>query len=244
VDSVTGKKGRLFLPSTTLAFAACAISFSSGALAAPALSLEELILLASAPPPSAKITALDSFDEFSAATIFTNDFETGVDTPQVNFNSSAFPSQASTSAGGVTTSGKLGLSESSANDPLSAFLLTPAIEVGMFFGNDDFGLKFDVTLTALDLFGNPFGSVSVKSNGNDHVDQFIGLRSDTEFERVELSYSRPGAKSLSLFIDDFTIGVGGTTVDEPGAFGLLLCALLAMIIVRAQRRAIVPPFHS
>ena len=182
---------------------------------------------------AATITRLESIDEFTSKSIITNDFESTINTPEFRFDSTAFLAAASFSTGGVTSSGTRGLAENRGHDPLVVFLPGGAFEVGMYFGNDDFNLIFDVTLGVFDSRGSYLGWVRVPSNGNDFADQFIGLRSDTEFNLVALFYERPQAQGLSLFIDDFTIGVGAT-VAEPSASMLVIAGLLGIFACRRR----------
>lgn len=128
----------------------------------------------------------------------------------------------------------------------------------MYFGNDDFGLIFDAKLAVFDLMGLMLGSVVVTSNGNDYADQFIGLRSDTPFRLVSLSYARPDAGALSLYVDNFMVGItppqvsgeddvpsagnsagGGASVElpEPASVLLLGLALLMATGVAGMRGA-------
>jgi hypothetical protein len=109
-------------------------------------------------------------------------------------------------------------------DPLT-FDIARAFEVGMLFGNDDpnFGPFFTAVLT---VFDGPMllGSVSLLSNGNDLVDQFIGLRSDVLFDHVELQYvgiPEPTTATRLVTRVDF-----GTPVPEPGTVALFGLGLL------------------
>lgn len=204
--------------------------------------------LASLPVRAVSITSLASENAFLSASVFGTDFESSVNSDLWIFDSSASVAAASTAVGGVTPSGVKGLSEPRGREPLVAFLLVDAFEVGMYFGNDDFGTIFDAELAVFDLLGTLLGSVAVTSNGNDFADQFIGLRSDTPFRLVTLSYQRPEAGLLSLYVDDFRLGVsppvlpdgdgGGASVklaEPPSAWLLALVLVMATGFERVRR---------
>jgi len=168
-----------------------------------------------------QIIQISGFDQFLSPATHSNDFEGGfVDTPFIDFDFRARITAASVASSGVTSSGRFGLLRPSANNPLTAIFAVPAREVGMVFGNDDFRRRFDVLLTVYDVGNTRIGSVSVQSNGNDFADQFIGLRSDIPFAKAEVVYSRSASSALSIFVDDFTIGV-----PEPTTFVLLVSSL-------------------
>jgi len=78
----------------------------------------------------------------------------------------------------------------------------PIFELGAFFGNDepDWGFK-KITLSAFDENGSVLGSVSMYSNRNDIVDQFIGLRSDVPVSSARFSQD---GKWCAVSIDDLT----------------------------------------
>ena len=154
---------------------------------------------------AAVITQLLSPGEMTSPTLI-NDFETVKDNADVTFNATSTLITASAATEGVTPSGLRGLSEEDENEPLTAILASPAFEIGMWFGNDDFGLVFNAVL---EVFAGAasLGSVSLPSNANDYADQFIGLRSNMAFDEVRISYERPAAEGLSIYIDDFYVGV-------------------------------------
>ena len=166
---------------------------------------------------AAVITQLFSLAEMTSPTLL-NDFEAAKNTPDVTFDASAVLGTSAAWTDGVTPSGTQGLTESVGSQPLGAALTQPAFEVGMWFGNDDFNLVFDVVLEVFDGVTS-LGSVSLQDNANDYADQFIGLRSDMGFDRVEISYQRPEAQQLSIYIDDFY--VSATAVPEPATLMLL-----------------------
>ncbi|MDX1430995.1 MAG: hypothetical protein R3286_00980 [Gammaproteobacteria bacterium] len=215
--------------------------------------------LSSLPARAVTITQLDSESAFLSTSVFSTDFETSVNSDLWIFDSSASVTAASSAVRGMTPSGMKGLTEPRGREPLTAFLLVDAYEVGMYFGNDDFGSIFDAELTVFDALGTLLGSVVVESNGNDYADQFIGLRSLSPFRFVTLSYERPAAGGLSLYVDDFYLGItppplpgtgtdggipggvgGGASIELAEPHSALLLGLATLVLVgpgarRAQR---------
>jgi hypothetical protein len=159
----------------------------------------------------------------SSGLVLENDFENSLISSSVIFDSTVVTGLAFQSSGGVTTSGAGGALDTFANAPMEGTLTVPAIGIGFWFGNNDFGAIFQAVLSVYS--GASFlGSVTVTSNGNDYVDQFIGLSSDTAFDRFVVTYQRPQAGLLDVFIDDLHLA----SVPEPsslaffGASGFLL----------------------
>lgn len=95
-----------------------------------------------------------------------------------------------------------------------------------------------ITHAVLEIFdgATSLGSVSLQSNANDFADQFLGLRSDTAFNRIEVTYSRPDAQQLSVYIDDLYLG-DGVRVQEPAALSLLGLGLLGLGFARRRKTA-------
>lgn len=166
----------------------------------------------------------------SAGLLLENDFESSLVSSAVVFDSTVVTGFAFESSSSVTTSGTRGARDASAVAPMEGTLTVPATAIGLWFGNDDFGAIFNAVLSVYS--GASFlGSVSVSSNGNDYVDQFIGLASDTAFDRFAIVYQRPEAGVLDVFIDDLHL----TTVPEPSACGLASVAVL--VCLRRRRHA-------
>lgn len=99
---------------------------------------------------------------------------------------------------------------------LNAVFTIPVFEIGAFFGNDQVsaGSFISQTLTVYDSLGNLLGGVTVASNNNSNVDQFIGLRSSVPFSRAR--FNNDGTNNLAVLLDDFVF----TPVPEPGAMAL------------------------
>ena len=183
-------------------------------------ALAILLAVVAVPFASASIlTPIAGPNDFSSATTITNDFESAINLPQFTFDATAELELALVLSGGVTSSGAQGLKEfnnqMNPNGPLNVTFAVPVQEIGMFFGNDDFNFQFDAILEVFDAANASLGSVQVAANRNDHVDQFLGVRSDTPIKYAAVSYQRPQAQQLAVFIDDFKIGVGTAIVPEP-----------------------------
>jgi hypothetical protein len=188
--------------------------------------LGKLLLLAfvtvAASANSAVITQL-----FDPATLtLSNDFESTKDNGDVTFEASAEVVLARLYADSVTPSGIKGLADTLGNAPLEGTLSSPSTAIGLWFGNDDFGYTFDAMLEVF-FGGGSLGSVTVAANRNDFADQFIGLSSDTAFDRFQITYQRPEAQELSVYVDDLYLGKAGS-IPLPATlalFGLGLAGL-------------------
>jgi hypothetical protein len=167
------------------------------------------------------------------ATSYLNDFESVVDAGPATFDSTAFRITAAAATDSVTPSGSYGLFHYIDNGPLNVQLSAKYNSVGFYVGNDDFGYAFDAILTVFDGETN-LGTVTLAVNRNDYADQFLGLSSSLAFNRVQISYQRPEAHLLAVYIDDFRLGAP-TPVPEPGTYALMLMGLAAMGAVARRR---------
>lgn len=182
-------------------------------------------------PVNADVTQLFSPADFTASLLFSNNFESGtVDVSGIDILSDSIRSPlilSTVSQGGSTSSEPHYLfndaigGTSSINVPLVAFTAPGAFEIGMFFGNDQLA-GVVATLSVFDSADALLGQVAVAGNGNDLIDQFIGLRSTSPFARAELNF---GATALGEAIDDITVGV--RAVPSPGSVPLIILGLLA-----------------
>jgi len=96
------------------------------------------------------------------------------------------------------------------------------VEVGAYFGNDQ--SDDDYTRTTLSIFDHHnqlLGSVSVQTNVNTDVDQFIGLRSNVPFASARFDNN---GVYYSVVLDDVSFAV-----PEPCTLSLLAFGYLAVI---------------
>lgn len=170
---------------------------------------------------TAAITQLSSATDITTG--YLNDFESVINSGPAIFDSSAFRDTASTWTESVTPSGSYGLIERVANGPLNVQLSSKHHSVGFYVGNDDFGYAFDAILTVFDG-ATSLGAVTLAVNKNDYADQFLGLSSSIAFDRVQVTYLRPEAQELAVYIDDFRLGVSAP-VPEPGTYALIFAGL-------------------
>jgi hypothetical protein len=182
-------------------------------------------IIASNIADAAILTPVSSPNEFLAPVTYTNNFEDGAAnssppaTIPFTFESSAKVGLASAWTAGTTSSGLKGLVESVEDKPMRIQFSQPVGEVGMYFGNDDFGRKFDAILELFDASQVSMGLVKVRSNGNDLTDQFIGVRSSAPVMSATIAYQQPNAQLLSVFIDDLRVGL----IPEPTSMVMLIC---------------------
>jgi hypothetical protein len=199
------------------------------------------ILVAARAASGATISTLLGPDDFLSPVTSTNDFEAGepgsvpLDTAEVSFAGSPKLALALKWTGGNTPSGQQGLVEDVDNEPMRIVFSTPVHEVGMFFGNDDFGRLFYATLELFDDDDASLGTVRVRSNGNDFADQFIGARSGIAVKSAALSYERPSAHLLSIYIDDLIIG---SAIPEPVGVALVVCAVISVLVACRTRQCL------
>jgi hypothetical protein len=193
------------------------------------------IYLASKAPfvPAATINSISDPASFVSPHVVVYDFEDGeINQFPATFEVSNIFGAASDWAGAITPSGTHGVVEHHVNDPLRAKFSAPVFEVGTYFGNDEnFAGKFAVTLRAFDSVNVALGTVVVTSNGNDYADQFIGLRSNEPVWAVETSYARPPGGQLSIYVDDFRVGL----VPEPLTATLNWLAICGLAALRKAR---------
>src|SRR5262245_42782205 len=180
---------------------------------------------------AATITPIPGPGGFLSPITYTDDFEVGADkssppnTPPFTFESTAKLGLASAWTAGVTSSGVKGLVESYDSNPLEIVFASPVNEVGMYFGNDDFGRVFNANLELFDANNASLGKVQVRSNGNDQADQFIGARSSLPARSALIYYDQPNAQLLSVYIDDLRVGA---LVPEPSSLALVTCGLMGV----------------
>lgn len=180
---------------------------------------------------AATITRISSPGEFLAGTTVIDDFEAGAhnDPPPsaapFGFEGTSKLGSAEKWTGGVTSSGKLGLVEFYPDSPLQINFAMPVSEVGMYFGNDDFGRIFNVNLELFDANNVSLGKVQVRSNGNDQADQYIGARSNGPARSALVYYDQPNAQLLSVYIDDLKVGL----IPEPSSVVLAVCGLAGLL---------------
>jgi hypothetical protein len=152
------------------------------------------------------------------STTYLNTFESVINSGPVTWDSSVSRITASSAAEYVTPSGAWGLWDNI--DSMTASLANKYNTVGMYVGNDDFDLQFNAIITVFDGLTN-LGSVQIAVNRNDFADQFIGLSSTVAFDGVQITYQRPQAQALGVYIDDFRLGEAANSVPEPGSLALI-----------------------
>jgi hypothetical protein len=181
----------------------------------------------------ASLIILDSPSEFKS-TFDVEDFETGLVNTALSFSGlgRVFIESAASASSGITTSGLFGLVVDSTNpNTLRINFNINVNETGLWFGNDAFGNIFSAYLFAYNEANELLGSASKETNGNDFVDQFIGLRTTQNISYLIFEYPKSESRGLSIFIDDVSYGL--IKVSEPNS--LLIFAILVAFISRKYR---------
>lgn len=167
-------------------------------------------------------------------TTYLNTFESVINSGPVTWDASVSRITASSAASSVTPSGQFGLWDTT--HPMTASLSSKYNAVGMYVGNDDFNLQFNAIITVFDGLTN-LGSVQIAVNRNDFADQFIGLSSTMAFDSVQITYQRPEAQGLGVYIDDFRLGEAANSVPEPESLALLGIGMLGLAAARRRKKA-------
>ena len=106
----------------------------------------------------------------------------------------------------------------------------PVFELGAFFGNDQgFGGYTATTLSVFDVNHTLLGSVTVPTNNNTSVDQFIGLDSTIPFFSAQFANN---GTSLSVVLDDVKFS---SPVPEPTSSSLLIFGGIALLALKRRR---------
>jgi hypothetical protein len=95
-------------------------------------------------------------------------------------------------------------------------------KVGTFIGNDQ-GNGMQWVLEVFDISGNSLGSVSLVSNGNTNVDEFLGLSSDKPFRKARISHNESW---LAVGLDDVSFTPMATDIPTLSQWALLLLGIL------------------
>ena len=193
-----------------------------------------LAMIGSAFSASAGIIQLGGVSNFTSTVVETFDFDSSMS----NLTNSTF------AAGGQIPTNSNQLSRSgltfygSTTDPLIVNFNVDAYEVGFYFGNDHF-LYFgqvDYYIDAYDSADNYLGTVSMTGNGDDRINQFLGLRSDDVLGYIAI---RNTASSFNpgIVIDDYSVGYEPSSdpVPEPASLTLLGLGLLGLA-VKSRRK--------
>lgn len=185
-----------------------------------------MLLPASQQASAALITQLFSPDLLTLSNNFDTSFRAS--NADVTF---AAPYVVNSSASGVDDVNPSGLRGVFVDKPLPLVgeLTAPNYAMGMWFGNDDYNMIFDAIL---EVFSGTqsLGIVEVVSNANDWADQFIGLSSNMAFDRFELTYQRPQAGNLGIWIDDLYLSKSAVSVPVPATALLFLFGFACLLL--------------
>jgi hypothetical protein len=121
-----------------------------------------------------------------------------------------------------------GPGDTSFTTSLNVLFASPIYAVGAYFGNDQSSDFTAVELTLFDALDNPIGSVTVNTNDNTSIDQYIGLVSTVPFVKARLD--NLGSSWYAVAIDDlsFSSSSSSASVPEPASlilFGTGLCGI-------------------
>ena len=125
--------------------------------------------------------------------------------------------------------GTIGLPPTGFTNHLNVVFTQPTLEVGAFFGNDQFASFTQMTLSIFDSAGL-IGSVNLADNNNDDVDQFLGVQSTVPFTMARFEHD---AVDLAVVIDD----LGFTSVPEPSSATLLVLISFCCFSIHRRRQS-------
>jgi len=190
-----------------------------------------LLLCSSHPLSAAIITQLSDPSLLSLSNNFDNGFR--VSNADFTVAEPYVVSKSNSGVGGINPSGARGVFVDKPL-PLIGLLSAENYGVGMWFGNDDYNLEFDAILEVF-AGSDLLGEVRVAANRNDYADQFIGLSSDMAFDRFHLTYERPQAQRLGIWIDDLYLQ--RSPIPLPGTLFLVILSLIGLGTVRRCKKA-------
>lgn len=195
-------------------------------LVLPAIVLLGAVSANAAPAAVRKITLPFAME-------YLNDFELRANEAGITFDSGVLVNTCDIASCSIT-SGVQGLRSSTSPGQLSATITDTYRSILFWFGNDDpcCSGPFDVRLTVF-ANGVELGSVTERANMNDLADQYIGLYSETPFDRFEVDY---GGAPLHVFIDDLGLSQFGI-VPEPASWAMMIAGFGVAGATTRRRRA-------
>lgn len=186
---------------------------------------------------SATITAVTTPGAFTSTSIISNDFEGTYfrDFGQYEFtdaSTTVFPTNANQLArSGITWLGDV-------DQAVEVSFSVAAYEVGAYVGNDQF-LAFGPVDFFLDAYGtsdNLLGTVKVTGNGDDRINQFIGLRSDMILGRAVFRITS-SIRAPGMVLDDFQMGYEvSLPISLPTSFVLFGLGLTSLGLAARRRK--------